>query len=158
MRALPVLLAAFLAAPVAMAQPAVPPPPPPPPTAQAAPAGQAAPTAADIDALQQRLLASQQVIATLQRELAEAQAKSGALEQARLRNGRLVSITRQLIDAYARRYGQIKRRDPFQFSRRKFEFELQALSDAVYDNKVDVPLRTLPGGTAITGEPAEKAD
>lgn len=157
MRALPVLLAAFLAAPVAMAQPAVPPPPAP-PTAQATPAGQAAPTAADIDALQQRLLASQQVIATLQRELAEAQAKSGALEQARLRNGRLVSITRQLIDAYARRYGQIKRRDPFQFSRRKFEFELQALSDAVYDNKVDVPLRTLPGGTAITGEPAEKAN
>lgn len=157
MRALPVLLAAFLAAPVAMAQPAVPSPPAP-PTAQATPAGQAAPTAADIDALQQRLLASQQVIATLQRELAEAQAKSGALEQARLRNGRLVSITRQLIDAYARRYGQIKRRDPFQFSRRKFEFELQALSDAVYDNKVDVPLRTLPGGTAITGEPAEKAN
>lgn len=157
MRALPVLLAAFLAAPVAMAQPAVPSPPAP-PTAQATPAGQAAPTAADIDALQQRLLASQQVIATLQRELAEAQAKSGALEQARLRNGRLVSITRQIIDAYARRYGQIKRRDPFQFSRRKFEFELQALSDAVYDNKVDVPLRTLPGGTAITGEPAEKAN
>ena len=155
MRALPVLLAAFLAAPVAMAQPAVPPPPP---SAQAAPSGQAAPTAADIDALQQRLLASQQVVATLQRELAEAQSKNGALEQARLRNGRLVSITRQLIDAYARRYGQIKRRDPFQFARRKFEFELQALSDAVYDNKVDVPLRTLPGGTAITGEPAEKAD
>ncbi|MBX9664004.1 hypothetical protein [Novosphingobium sp.] len=154
MRALPVLFAVVLAAPVAVAQPVVPPPPAP---AQAAPSGPAAPSAADVDALQQRLLASQQVIATLQRELAEAKSRSGALEQARLRNGRLVSITRQLIDAYARRYGQLHRRDPFQLGRRKFEFELQALSDAVYDNKVDVPLRTLPGGTAITGEP-EKAD
>lgn len=153
MRALPVLLAVMLAAPVAMAQPAVPQSDP----AQAAPSGPPAPSAADVDALQQRLLASQQVIATLQRELAEAKSRSGALEQARLRNGRLVSITRQLIDAYARRYGQLHRRDPFQLGRRKFEFELQALSDAVYDNKVDVPLRTLPGGTAITGEP-EKAD
>jgi septal ring factor EnvC (AmiA/AmiB activator) len=154
MRALPVLLAVLLAAPAAVAQPALPPQAPP---AQAAPAGQPAPTAADIDALQQRLLASQQVIATLQRELAEAKSRSGGLEQCRLRNGRLVSIGRQLIDAYARRYGQLHRRDPLQVGRRKFEFELQALSDAVYDNKVDVPLRTLPGGTAITGEP-EKAD
>lgn len=158
MRALPVLLAVLLGAPVAMAQPVVPPPPPPAQTAASVQSGQpVAPTAADIDALQQRLLASQQVIATLQRELADATGRAGALEQCRLRNGRLVSIGRQLIDAYASRYAQLHRRDPLQLGRRRFEFELQALSDAVYDNKVDVPLRTLPGGTAITGEP-EKAN
>lgn len=154
MRALPVLLAVLLAAPVAMAQP-VPPPPP-----QDVPSGQAVqpgPTAADLEALQQRLLASQQVIATLQRELAEAKSRGVALEQCRLRNGRLVSIGRQLVDGYAGRYAKNHRRDPLQLGRRRFEFELQALSEAIYDNKVDVPLRTLPGGAAITGEP-EKAE
>lgn len=123
----------------------VPPPPPPPPAA--------APTLADIDALQQRLLASQQVIATLQRELAEAKNRGAALEQCRTRNGRLVSIGRQLVEGHNGRYNKAHSRDPLQLGRRRYEFELQALSDAIYDNKVDVPLRTLPGGSAITGEP-----
>jgi septal ring factor EnvC (AmiA/AmiB activator) len=121
--------------------------PPPPPVAQAAP------TAADLDALQQRLLASQQVIATLQRELADEKSRAGALEQCRIRNGRLVSIGRQLVEGYNGHYNRIHGHDPFQLGRRRFEFELQALSEAIYDNKADVPLRTLPGGTAITGEP-----
>ena len=134
---------------LAAQQPAMPPQPPPPP-AQMAPAP---PTLADIDALQQRLLASQQVIATLQRELSEQKNRSASLEQCRLRNGRLVSIGRQLIDGYNGRYNKRNSHDPLQLGRRRYEFELQALSDAVYDNKVDVPLRTLPGSSAITGEP-----
>ena len=154
MRALPVLLAVLLCAPAAMAQPVVPPPPPP---AVAEAQVQSAPSAADIEALQQRLLASQQVIATLQRELADVKSRAVALDQCRLRNGRLVSIGRQLVDGHAGRYAKVRGHDPLQLGRRRFEFELQALSDAIYDNKVDVPLRTLPGGTAITGEP-EKAD
>ena len=103
--------------------------------------------------MQQRLLASQQVIATLQRELAEEKNRSAALEQCRTRNGRLVSIGRQLVEGYNGHYNKTHGHDPFQIGRRRFEFELQALSEAIYDNKADVPLRTLPGGTAITGEP-----
>ena len=140
-----IFIALLCSASMLDAQESLPPPPPPPPAA--------VPTLADIDALQQRLLASQQVIATLQRELAEAKNRTVALEQCRTRNGRLVSIGRQLIDGYNERFNRVRGRDPLQLGRRRFEFELQALSEAVYDNKVDVPLRTLPGGTAITGEP-----
>ena len=138
-------VALLLSGSVLAAQPVPPPPPPPPPAA--------VPTIADFDALQQRVLASQQVIATLQRELAEEKSRGIALQQCRIRNGRLVSIGRQLVEGYNGRYNKIHGRDPLQLGRRRFEFELQALSEAVYDNKVDVPLRTLPGGTAITGEP-----
>lgn len=144
MRGLLLFLAMLCSSSVVAAQEAVPPPPLP---------VQAAPTAADLDALQQRLLASQQVVATLQRELADVKSRAVALEQCRLRNGRLVSIGRQLVEGYNGRYNKEHRRDPLQLGRRRYEFELQALSEAVYDNKVDVPLRTLPGGTAITGEP-----
>jgi len=108
------------------------------------------PSLADVEALQQRLLASQQVITTLQRQLEEARNGAAALGECRMRNGRLVSISRQLIEGYARRYGVMHRHDPLQLGRRRFEFELQALSDAIYDNKVDVPLRSLPGGEAVT--------
>jgi septal ring factor EnvC (AmiA/AmiB activator) len=117
----------------------------PPPAAPGAPSA----AAADIEALQQRLLAAQQVIATLERQLVEERNNAAALTQARLRNGRLVSIARQLIDAYAKRYGNTHRHDPIQLGRRRFEFELQALSTAVYDMDADVPLRSLPGGTAV---------
>lgn len=145
MRGLLISLAMLCSSSVLAAQQNVPPPPP--------PLAQAAPSAADIEALQQRLLASQQVVATLQRELAEVKSRAVALEQCRMRNGRLVSIGRQLVEGYNGRYNKEHRRDPLQLGRRRYEFELQALSEAVYDNKVDVPLRTLPGGTAITDEP-----
>jgi hypothetical protein len=148
MRGLLISLAMLCSSSVVAAQQSVPPPPP---------LAPAAPSVADLEALQQRLLASQQVIATLQRELAEAKSRGVALEQCRIRNGRLVSIGRQLVEGYNGRYNKENRRDPLQLGRRRYEFELQALSEAVYDNKVDVPLRTLPGGTAITGE-SEKSE
>jgi len=125
----------------------------------AAPAQVPAPAlpGADVDALQQRLLASQQVIATLERQLAEEHNRAAALDQCRLRNGHLVSIGRQLVDGYARRYGEHKGHDPLQLARRRYEFELQALSGAIYDMKADIPLRSLPGGDAVappqTGAP-----
>lgn len=122
------------------------------PAAQPAPA----PAAIDVEALQQRVLASQQVIATLERQLADEKSRSTALDQCRLRNGHLVSIGRQLIEGYARRYGIDHHHDPLQLGRRRYEFELQALSDAIYDEKADVPLRSVPGGAAALGQP-EKA-
>jgi hypothetical protein len=114
----------------------VPPPPPPLPAA--------APTAEQVDALQQRLLASQQTIATLERQLADAKNRAVAMEQCRVKNGRLVFIGRELIEGYARRYRETQK-DPLQLGRRRFEFELQSLSEAVYDNRADVPV-PLPGG------------
>jgi uncharacterized protein involved in exopolysaccharide biosynthesis len=117
-------------------------------TAPPLPAAPVAP-AVDVESLQQRLLASQQVIATLERQLAEEHNRAAALDVARMRNGNLVSIARQLIDAYEKRYGMMKHHDPLQLGRRRFEFELQALSEAVYDMKAEVPLRSLPGGAAV---------
>jgi hypothetical protein len=125
----------------------------------APPAPAAAPVAAgpDVEALQQRLLAAQQVIATLERQLADEHNRAAALEQARLRNGHLVSIARQLIDAYEKRYGIRRSHDPLQLGRRRFEFEIQALSEAIYDMNADVPLRSLPGGPAVAGPGAGTA-
>ena len=106
-------VALLLSGSVLAAQPVPPPPPPPPPAA--------VPTIADFDALQQRVLASQQVIATLQRELAEEKSRGIALQQCRIRNGRLVSIGRQLVEGYNGRYNKIHGRDPLQLGRRRFE-------------------------------------
>jgi|GEM_PF-2682734 len=100
--------------------------------------------AARIDALQQRLLASQQTIATLERELAAAKNRAVVMEECRAKNGQLVFISRELIEGYAKRYQQTHK-DPLQMGRRRFEFELQALSDAVYTSRIDVPAPPLPG-------------
>lgn len=109
--------------------------------AQAAPP---APTPeAQIEALRQRLLTAQQTIATLERQLASTKDKAVLADQCKVKNGRLVFIARELIEGYQKRYAQ-EHRDPLQLGRRRFEFELQALSDAVYDNRADVPVR-VPG-------------
>jgi hypothetical protein len=102
----------------------------------AAPAG----NSAEVEALRQRLLASQQTIATLERELEDAKNRTVALERCRTKNGHLVSIGRQLIQGYEQRYRQDRHRDPLQLARRRFEFELQALTEVIYDNNVDVPI------------------
>lgn len=146
-RLIATLMAASLIAASAHAAPPAATPAPAPQPAQ--PAVQGPDPAAQLEATQQRLLAAQQVIATLERQLAEEHNRAAALEQCRLRNGHLVSIGRQLIDGYARRYGERKSHDPLQLPRRRFEFELQALSGAIYDMKADVPLRSLPGGAAV---------
>jgi len=109
--------------------------PPPPPVL--------APTAEQVDGLQQRLLASQQTIATLERQLADLKNRAVAMDQCRVKNGRLVFIGRELIEGYERRY-RAGPKDPLQLGRRRFEFELQSLSDAVYDNRADVAV-PLPG-------------
>lgn len=93
---------------------------------------------AKIEALQQRLLASQQTIATLERELAEEKNRAVALDRCRVKNGRLVRIARQMVEGYMARYRQTHH-DPFQLGRRRFEFEMQALSEAVYDAQSEVP-------------------
>jgi hypothetical protein len=125
------------AAPVADAElPPLPPPPPPPPAA--------GPTAEQIDRLQQRLLASQQTIATLERELAEAKNRAVLFDECKVKNGRLVFIGRELIEGYEKRYHERTGKDPLQLGRRRFEFELQALSESLYDNRADVPVR-VPG-------------
>jgi len=121
-------------------------------TARAAePAPSAAPVAAapadadatQIEALRQRLLSAQQTIATLERQLATAKDHAVLADQCRVKNGRLVFIARELIEAYEKRYHQ-EHHDALQLGRRRFEFELQTLSDAVYDNRAEVPIR-VPG-------------
>lgn len=111
-----------------------------------APAAAPAAEATQIEALQQRLLASQQVIATLQRELADAKSRTVALDQCRVKNGRLVSIGRQLIEGFELAYRKTHN-DPFQLGRRRFEFELQAMREAIYDSHVDVPLKSIRTST-----------
>ncbi|WP_420383903.1 hypothetical protein [Novosphingobium sp.] len=135
---------AFAATPVGAPAPAVAP----------AQAGIDAPPseAARIEALQQRLLASQQTIATLERELASARNRAVVMDECRIKNGRLVFIGRELIEGYEKRY-QLTHKDPLQMGRRRFEFELQALSDAIYTNRIDVPVPPLPGETAPSGTP-----
>lgn len=114
--------------------------------AQAGPAQAGATTAgpeAQVESLRQRLLSAQQTIATLERQLATAKDRAVLADQCRVKNGRLVFIARELIEGYEKRYHQ-EHKDPLQLGRRRFEFELQALSDAIYDNRADVPLR-VPG-------------
>jgi hypothetical protein len=114
---------------------------------------------ARIEALQQRLLASQQTIATLERELADEKNRAVALDRCRVKNGRLVRIGRQLVEGYMARYRQTHK-DPFQLGRRRFEFEMQALSEAVYDAQSLVPEKDAPaaapadGATPDTASPA----
>jgi hypothetical protein len=136
------LLALALVSAAARAAEPVPPPAP----AVAAPADAAA---AQIEALRQRLLSAQQTIATLERQLAMVKDRAVLADQCRVKNGRLVFIARELIEAYEKRYAQ-EHHDPLQLGRRRFEFELQALSDAVYDNRAEVTV-PLPGE-----KPAEK--
>lgn len=144
MRALPILLMLALPVPAAWAAaPAVP----------AAPAAPPSADAAKIESLQQRLLASQQTIATLERELDTAKNRAVVMDECRVKNGRLVFISRELIEAYERRY-KMGHKDPLQLGRRRFEFELQALSDAVYTSRIDVPVPRVPGDKPVA-EPAD---
>lgn len=122
----------------------------------AAPAAAAAPTPdQQIEALRQRLLSAQQTIATLERQLATAKDKAVLADQCKVKNGKLVYIARELIEGYEKRY-QMGHRDPLQLGRRRFEFELQALSDAVYDNRAEVPVK-LPGEAPAPAKPAADA-
>ena len=127
-------------------------------------AGQQAPgqqvgadAAAQVENLQQRLLASQQTIATLERELEEAKNHAIALDHCRTKNGRLVSIGRQLIQGYEARYRQDRHHDPLQLARRRFEFELQALNEQIYDNHVDVTIHLPDPNTPKVDAPVEAA-
>lgn len=113
-----------------------------PPAPQAA---QAAPADAEIEALRQRLLAAQQTIATLERQLATTKDRAVLADQCRIKNGKLVFIARELIEGYGRRFHD-EHHDPIELGRRRFEFELQALSDAVYDARAEVPVK-VPGDT-----------
>lgn len=76
-------------------------------------------------------------------DLARAGEQRAALTQCRERNARLVAIGNELIAAYDERY-QRSRFLPFDYARRKFEGELQATGDRVYDNKVDAGPRAEP--------------
>ncbi|WP_353229009.1 hypothetical protein [Novosphingobium sp.] len=126
------------------------------PPAQAAPASTAEADAAKIESLQQRLLASQQTIATLERELASAKNRAVVMDECRVKNGRLVFIGRELIEGYEKRYQQAHK-DPLQLGRRRFEFELQALSDAIYTNRIDVPVPPPVPGDKRAGDAPDPA-
>lgn len=102
---------------------------------------------AQVEALRERLLASQQTIATLERELADEKNRAVAFERCRVKNGRLVRIGRQLVEGYEARWRKVHK-DPFQLGRRRFEFEMQALSEALYDAQNDVPVKPAPEAAA----------
>ena len=71
------------------------------------------------------------------------------------KNGRLVEIGRQLIDAYEKRYSRGSF-DPFEFGRRRFEAELQEQADHVHENRVDAVARsqtTTPAGEDAAPSP-----
>lgn len=117
-----------------------------------APADAAGPEA-QIEALRERLLASQQTIATLERELADEKNRAVAFERCRVKNGRLVRIGRQLVEGYEARWRKIHK-DPFQLGRRRFEFEMQALSEALYDAQNEVPVKPAPESAPAADQPA----
>ncbi len=108
---------------------------------------------AQVEALRERLLASQQTIATLERELADEKNRAVAFERCRVKNGRLVRIGRQLVEGYEARWRKIHK-DPFQLGRRRFEFEMQALSEALYDAQNDVPVKPAPEPAPAAEQPA----
>ena len=120
-----------------------------------APAEGAAGSDAQLEALRDRLLAGQQTIATLERELAEEKNRSVALDRCRVKNGRLVRIGRQLVEGYQTRYRQ-SHKDPFQLGRRRFEFEMQALSEALYDAQTEVPPRPTDQPAGKDASPADQ--
>ena len=106
--------------------------------ASAAPVPGAPDPTAQIDDLRQRLSAARQTIATLDHALKEAQDKALLYDQCRAKNGRMVAIARDMVRAYDKRY-QAEHKDPLQSHRRDFEYELQDLSDAIYENRAEVP-------------------
>lgn len=116
----------------------------------------ATPTAAQVEDLRDRLLTAQQTIATLERRLATEQNRAVALDTCRVKNGRLVAIGKQLIEGYERRY-RMTHNDPLQLGRRRFEFELQALSQSVYENLADAPPKPAPAADPGTAPPAPSA-
>jgi hypothetical protein len=119
------------------------------------PAEGAASPDAQLEALRERLLASQQTIATLERELAEEKNRGVALDRCRVKNGRLVRIGRQLVEGYQTRWRQ-SHKDPFQLGRRRFEFEMQALSEALYDAQTEVPPRPTDQPAPTAAAPADQ--
>jgi len=116
--------------------------------------------AAQIAALRADLVTAQQEIVRLRAIAANQPVLEAALDAARARNARLVGIANDLIAAYAKRYAR-GRFLPFDLARRRFEAELQATGDAVYDNRWDAgPRRVQPQSDASTPAPVEgpKAD
>lgn len=152
-RLLPIAALSLLASPALAAPPAAPAP-----AAQldGAPADAPSPEA-QVEALRERLLASQQTIATLERELADEKNRAVAFERCRVKNGRLVRIGRQLVEGYEARWRKVHK-DPFQLGRRRFEFEMQALSEALYDAQNDVPVKPAPEPAAPAAGDADQKD
>lgn len=118
-----------------------------------APVPQAAPAdpAAQIAALREEVISAQQEIVRLRGLVANQQDLEASLKAAREKNERLVAIANELIAAYEKRYqrGQFL---PFDSGRRKFEEELQATGDRIYDNRWDAGPRRAPAPKA--GQPA----
>lgn len=114
-----------------------------PPTPQGAVPATAPDPAAQIAALREELIAAQQEIVRLRALASNQQELEAALKAAREKNDRLVAIATDLIAAYEKRYqrGQFL---PFGSARRKFEEELQATGDRVYDNRWDAGPRRAP--------------
>ena len=70
-----------------------------------------------------------------------------------MKNGQLVGIARQLIEGYGRRY-RLTHNDPIQPGRRRFEFELQSLSQAVYAESADAVVKPAPAADGAPAAPA----
>lgn len=89
-----------------------------------------------LHATQQQLLGAQRDLQAAQEDLTRLRADSESLKVVREKNQRLVAIGEELIASYQRRYGR-GRYLPFELGRRKFEAELQAMGDRVYENRAD---------------------
>lgn len=109
-------------------------------------------------ALQQALIAAQRDAAEQRRLAGEARDQAALLATCREKNARLVTIGEELIRAYEQRY-RGSHYLPFQVGRRKFEAELQATGDRIYDNRLDAQPRqpapaasAAPAGTPPAGD------
>lgn len=102
--------------------------------------------------LQQQLASAQAENQRLQGLLADANQQTAALQQCREKNGRLVDVGNELIQAFEQRYRRSSFM-PFQLGRRKFEAELQSQGDIIHSSKVDALSR--PSVPESTTEPAQ---
>lgn len=154
------IIAALGLAPAAAAQTAAPNPGTGGPLAAGAPEHAAQPDlAARVAELSRQLVSAQQEIVRLRAEADTGKQADAALAQCRDKNGRLVSITNDLIAAYDKRYrrGQFL---PFDTGRRRFEAELQTIGDEVYRNRADANTQSpaVRGiGAAVTNGAEETA-
>jgi hypothetical protein len=94
------------------------------------------PAAATIAGLQQQIVAAQEEIVRLRAEQAAARDAATRADACAAKNARLVEIGNALIASYGERY-KGGRFLPFDTARRRFDSELQAQGDAVYDNRLD---------------------